>query len=163
VGIGELDNHDSLKRLGRFSLAIFPFARVLRLIRTHILTAAPLSGEGRKDIPVLLDTLKRGRAYVSLDHYRAATGFRMFLTEEGRAATMGDPFSLRRRAELTVSVPHRARIRIIRNGTLFAQARGTDLSTTINEPGVYRMEADLEMFGRCRPWIYSNPVYVNKP
>ncbi len=160
VGIGELDNHDTVSRIWRFKLSIFPFARVFRLIRTHILTTAPLSGNSRTDITTVLDTLKSGRAYVALDRYRNASGFSLLLTEDGRCATMGDEFILHRTAEITASVPYKARIRLIRNGNLFHETTGKELSLTLREPGIYRIEADLKVYGRYRPWIFSNPITV---
>jgi hypothetical protein len=33
---------------------------------------------------------------------------------------------------------------------------------TLNDCGVYRIEADLKAFGRYRPWIFSNPIYVKQ-
>jgi hypothetical protein len=162
VGIGELDNHDSLRRFGGISIPVFPFSRVFGLIRTHMLFEEPLSGDSRADIAALLDTLRRGRVYVSLDHFQSAAGFSLALTEGGREATMGDEFILHRSAELRALFPHRARIRLIRNGNLFRQETAKELSATLHEPGVYRIEADLKAFGRYRPWIFSNPLYVTR-
>jgi hypothetical protein len=162
VGIGELDNHDTVKRLLGLNLSIFPFARVFRLVRTHILTPSPLTGDSQADIATLLSALDAGRAYVALDHHRSASGFALTLTEDGRSATMGDEFRLERRAELTVSLPHKARIRIIRNGVPLHEAAQRELTVTIREPGAYRIEAALRILGRCRPWIFSNPIYVRK-
>ncbi len=160
VGIGELDNHDTLKRILGFNLSIFPYTRVFRLIRTHILTDGPLSGNSRADIAALLDALRNGRVYVSLDYYRPSAGFSVFLTEEGRCATLGDEFVLHHSAELKISVPYQARIRIIRNGVLYHQTTGKECSVKISEQGVYRIEAHLKFFGRVHPWIFSNPLYV---
>jgi hypothetical protein len=160
VGIGELDNHDTLRRILGFNLSIFPCTRVFRLIRTHILTDGPLSGNSRTDITTLLDALRNGRVYVALDYYRSSAGFSIFLTEEGRCATMGDEFILHHSAELEISVPYQARIRIIRNGTLYHQAMGKECSVIISEPGVYRIEAYLKVFTGVHPWIFSNPLYV---
>jgi hypothetical protein len=162
VGIGELDNHDSLVRIGGLKLAVFPFERVFRMIRTHILTTGPLSGNSLVDIATILDALRNGRAYIALDHYRSSSGFSLLLTEEGRVATMGDQFILHRSADLRVSVPFHALIRIVRNGTVFHQETGNHITVPICEPGVYRIEADLKVFGRRRPWIFSNPIYVAK-
>lgn len=160
AGIGELDNHDSRKRILGIPFSVFPFSRVFRLIRMHLLTETPLRGDSGSDIPALLDSLKRGRSYISLDHFRSASGFSMLLTEGNRMATMGDDFALRHAAELRVSFPHQAQIRLIRNGTLFHNSSGKELCMTIRDCGVYRIEADLKAFGRFRPWIFSNPIYV---
>jgi hypothetical protein len=160
VGIGELDNHATLKRIIGLNLSFLPYSRVFRLIRTHILTEGPLSGNSGADIAALFDALKNGRVYVALDYYRSSTGFSVLLTEEGRWATLGDEFILHHAAKLKVSVPCRARIRIIRNGNLYHQATGEELSVKISEPGVYRIEAYLNIFGGVHPWIFSNPLYV---
>lgn len=160
VGIGELDNHDSLRRLWGIPIPVFPFSRVFGLIRTHFLFEEPLSGESREDLAALLETLRRGRVYISLDHFRSASGFSLTLREGEQMATMGDQFILERSAELHAVFPHRARIRLIRNGTLFRQEIGTELRVKLHEPGVYRIEAELKAFGRYRPWIFSNPLYV---
>ena len=163
VGIGELDNHDSLRRLLGISIHVFPFSRVFGLIRTHILLDKPLTGDGPLDIATILAALSRGRVYVSCDHFRPAHGFSLILTEGGRKATMGDEFILNRSAELRALFPHRARIRLIRSGKLFRQYTAKELCVTLHEPGVYRVEADLMAFGRYRPWIFSNPIYVTRP
>jgi hypothetical protein len=162
VGIGELDNHDSLRRFWGVPIPVFPFSRVFGLIRTHVLLEEPLSGESRADMAAILSAVKNGRLYVSLDHFRAASGFSLTLTEGDRKATMGDEFILHRSAELRVRFPHRARIRLIRNGILFRQETSAELCTTICEPGVYRIEADLKAFCRYRPWIFSNPLYITR-
>jgi hypothetical protein len=160
VGIGELDNHDTLTRVLGANLSIFPYTRVFRLIRTHVLTTGPLSGNSRDDITTLFDALRNGRVYVALDYYRSSSGFSLLLAEEGRYATMGDEFHLRHSAELRISIPYRGRISIIRNGTLFHRATGNELSVKISKPGVYRVEVSLKVFGIYHPWIFSNPVYV---
>jgi hypothetical protein len=160
VGIGELDNHATRMKFLGLTLSVFPFRRVFCLIRTHLLTDTPLTGDDAADISTLLAALRNGRAYVALDHHRLSTGFSVIVAEADRSATMGDRFVLDHRAEFTVSVPHKARLRIIRNGSLFREATGCDLEIAISEPGVYRVEAALKIRGNYRPWIYSNPVYI---
>jgi hypothetical protein len=163
VAIGELDNHDTLRHVCGIPVPVFPFSRVFGLIRTHILLDEPLSGENRTDIAAILAALERGRAYVSLDHFRSPRGFSLSVSEEGQEATMGDNFILRRAAELRASLPHRSRISLIRNGTVIRQSIARELHATLHEPGVYRVEAALKAFGRYRPWVYSNPIYISRP
>jgi hypothetical protein len=162
VGIGELDNHDSLRHFLKIPIRVFPFHRVFDLIRTHILLEEPLSGESRADIAAILTAVRNGRLYVSLDRYRTATGFSLTIAEGGREGTMGDEFVLRRSAELRVSLPERARIRLIQNGNVLRRQTAKELFVTLCEPGVYRVEADLKAFRRYRPWIWSNRIYVNR-
>src|SRR4029434_10757136 len=40
---------------------------------------------------------------------------------------------------------------------------GTNLVYKAEQPGAYRLEAWLEVDGEDRPWIYSNPVYLQTP
>jgi hypothetical protein len=162
VGIGELDNHDSLRRYWGMNIPVFPFSRILNLIRTHILLDRPLSGVDRADINTILAAIRRGRIYVSCDYFQPAHGFSLILVEENRKATMGDDFALNLSAELSALFPYRARIRLIRNGKIFRQVTAKELCVNLSEPGVYRIEADLMAFGRYRPWIFSNPIYINR-
>jgi len=163
VGIGELDNHNSLRRHWGIPVSVFPFGRVFNLIRTHVVIEKPLSGDGRSDIATILEALRRGRAYVSLDHFQPAKGFSLILEADGGPYTLGDEAVLRHTAEFRVRCPHRARIRLIRNGILFHECNADAFRITVQEPGVYRVEADLKAFGRYRPWIYSNPIYLIRP
>lgn len=162
VGIGELDNHDTARRWLGVAIRVFPFHRVMGLIRTHLLTDTPLTGESERDIPLLLEALENGRAYVSLDRFRPATGFSMTLREGERTATMGEGFLLEKAAELQVHLPSPAMIRVVRNGNPFLEVRGSELQAAISEPGVYRVEVRLQAWGRLRPWIFPNPLYVEK-
>ena len=160
VGIGELDNHDSLRRFAGIPISVFPFSRVFRLIRTHFLLERPFTGDNPKDVAALLDTLRRGRIYVSLDYFRPASGFSLTLSDGEQEATMGDEFRLARPAVLRALFPGPARIRLIRDGVLFHQDAAAELRLKLDKPGVYRIEAELKAFGRYRPWIFSNPIYV---
>lgn len=162
IGIGELDNHDSVRRFGGLNVSVFPYARVFRLIRTHLLTPGPFTGKSQDDIAMLFEALGKGRAYVALDYYRLSTGFAFVLEEEGRTATMGDTFALGRSATLRVSVPGRGRISVIRNGTLVHRTTAEALRLAVCDPGTYRIEVHRKVFGRYHPWIFSNPVYVHR-
>lgn len=162
VGIGELDNHDTLQRVGGWAFSVFPFHRVFHLIHTHILTEQPLSGNSEKDIDTVLTALRRGRCYVSLDYFIQAAGFAMTLRDNTTEAAIGDHFALGDTAVLQISLPHKAKIRLIRNGNVFQEILGSDLTVTIDQPGVYRMEACLKAGGRYRPWIFTNHIYVDR-
>jgi hypothetical protein len=161
VGIGELDNHDTPQDLWGITVAIFPFSRVFNLIRTHIITDRPLTGNSDDDIRSVLTSLQKGRCYVSLDYFHPATGFSMIIGDSNTQATLGERFSLRDTAELHASIPRRGRIRLIRNGSVAQETIGQSLSYRVREAGVYRIEAYLKTWGRFRPWIFSNPVYVD--
>jgi hypothetical protein len=73
---------------------------------------------------------------------------------------MGDSFILSDKAELSVTVPKKSLIRVIKNGNVIAEEIKKDLLLTINEPGLYRVEAFIKAYGKFRPWIFSNPIFI---
>ena len=160
VGIGECDNHATKRRVGRVSFSVFPFRKAFRFIRTHVLTSSPLTGDGAIDKVSVLDALKKGHVYVAQEYFYPAKGFSLSVVEGSREATMGDIFLLDREALLDVRVPLRSRIRIVKDGVLFQERIGPSVSCSIRQPGIYRIEVFVNIYGMYRPWIFSNPVYV---
>ncbi len=162
VGIGELDNHDTRKRVLGLNLSVFPFAKAFKFMRTHVITERPLVGDHAKDTASLLSALRQGRAYVAGEYFRKSKGFSFILADNNRTACMGDEFILENEACLTTTLSGPAKIRIIRDGTVIREEIGQYLTGNISEPGVYRVEAYLRVLGKYRPWIFSNPIYVTK-
>jgi hypothetical protein len=159
-GIGELDNHDTVKRFLGISFPVFPFRRVFRLIRTHVLLDRPFEGDAAKDIAAVFDALRRGRSYVSLDAFRDPRGFRFSVSSGGAEAFPGERVPLADGARGAVDLPFPGVIRVIRNGRPLLEEAGRSLRFAVDGPGRYRVEAFLKKLRKRRPWIYSNPVYV---
>jgi hypothetical protein len=160
VGIGELDNHASTKKLLGISFVAFPFHRAFRFIRTHVLTDRSFCGDSLKDTDMVFQALMHGRCYFALEYFRPAQGFQFFIRQENQEFYPGDSFNLSKDARLSVTCPGKARIRIIRNGRELLYKVGSHLSVPIQEAGVYRVETFLKSAGIFRPWIFSNPVFV---
>ncbi len=160
VGFGELDNHDSTRVVFGHAFSIFPFRKAFHFVRTHILLEQPFSGDGQTDIALLLDALKRGRAYACLEYFASTKGFEFTISDGLREATMGDDFLLRNEATAEVILPEKGRIRVIRDGALFAESAAVRLRTRITQEGIYRVEIFLKRWGKYRPWIFTNPVFV---
>ncbi|MEE9913876.1 MAG: CehA/McbA family metallohydrolase [Deltaproteobacteria bacterium] len=162
VGIGELDNHASRKKLLGIPFVAFPFDRAFRLICTHVLTRNPFSGESTLDTNTVYQSLLHGRCYFSLEYFHKAKGFQFFIEQEKQEFHMGDYLNLSRQAQLTVSLPEQALVRIIRNGRKWSQKITNHFSEPIEEPGIYRVEAYLKKACKFRPWIFSNPIFVTR-
>ncbi|HEX7533862.1 MAG TPA: CehA/McbA family metallohydrolase [Syntrophales bacterium] len=162
VGTGELDNHDTCMRVLGLNLSVFPFAKAFKFVSTHVITERPLVKDHVKDIASLLSALKQGRVYVAGEYFRKSKGFSFVLTDSDRIAYMGDDFILDNEACLTATLPATAKIRVIKDGTMIREEIGRELTGSISEPGVYRVEAYLRVLGKYRPWIFSNPIYVKK-
>ena len=160
VGIGELDNHDTLKKLLWMQFEIFPFHRAFKFVTTHVLTETPFIKEEEFDRDLLLRALRRGRAYIALEYFHKAKGFSFIIMDDSEVATMGDDFFLDELAVLRVDLPREAKIRVIKDGELFRESVGKTLEFGIDETGLYRVEVYLKAHLRYRPWIFSNPIYV---
>ena len=143
VGIGELDNHETVKKLLGIQFHIFPFSEAFRFIRTHILTEAEFLKEDELDRGIILSALRRGRAYVALEYFENAKGFSFVIMDESEVATMGDEFLLDELAIVQIGLPAKGKIRLIKDGKLFREAVGRELTCGIDEPGIYRVEVYL--------------------
>jgi hypothetical protein len=161
VGIGELDNHATVKRVGGFRIEALPFERAFKFVRTHICTKEPLSGDGKKDIALLLNSLLYGSCYAAMEYFEKADGFYFSIIKNDQQYFMGDSLSLTNNSHLEVKLPSSAAIRVIRNGTVWADKIQKNLSLTVTESGIYRIEAYVKACGKYRPWIFSNHIFVN--
>jgi hypothetical protein len=157
VGI-HLGDAGGKKYLG---LLLDPYGRSFQIVRTHALIEKdrPLNTE------TLLEAIKSGHCYIAFDILADATGFR-FAADNGQASVvMGDALALNDGGvRLTVTTPIKSRIVLFRNGQAMEEApEALGKEFTVRERGVYRVEVYLDALGssfRTRPWIISNPVYV---
>ena len=161
VGIGELDNHASIKKLLGIPFVAFPFKKAFRFVRTHIFTDSPFSGKTSQDIDLVFRALLYGRCYFAMEYFRPAAGFAFRIDQNGQTFYMGDVLKFTGAAQLSVTLPSSARIHIIRNGSEWKTVVTNSLTSSIEEPGVYRVEVFLKSAWKYRPWIFSNPIFIN--
>jgi hypothetical protein len=126
-----------------------PYYRSFRNVSTHVL-AAELTESA------LRSALKAGRAYVSHDWLGDPTGFSFSSGE----AFMGDEVKFAPGLVLEARAPLPCRLRLLSGGVEVAAKEARELRFEVTAPGVYRVEATLDVAGDLRPWIYSNPIYV---
>lgn len=62
--------------------------------------------------------------------------------------------------QLTAQTPLPARLKLIHRGAVVQETDGARLTFAASQPGSYRVEAWLTVDGEQRPWIYSNPIYL---
>jgi hypothetical protein len=127
-----------------------PYHQALLCVCTHVF--APELTEA-----ALRTAVKAGRVYVSHDWMADPTGF-SFEDEFGKF--MGDEFRFQLCRGLRARIPVPGMIRLLCSGEELARTTGTELRYLPTTPGVYRVEAWLEIGGEWRPWIYSNPIYL---
>ena len=136
-----------------------PYAVAFRHVSTHIL-ARNLSEHD------IRESLAAGRAYVSHDWLCDPTGFSFIGQNNLGVFDMGDQIPLAGLAvgttNLHASLPIPAKLKLIRDGQVVAEAETAKFTYKPTEPGTYRLEAWLSVDGEDRPWIFTNPIYVVK-
>jgi hypothetical protein len=143
VGIGTVDAHQK---------AILPrYRHSLWAASTHVLAE-------KLDEPSVIAALKAGHCYIALEKDASATGFLYTGRSGGKTALMGETLALDRAATLNVTLPKKAGITILKDGKKHHAATARSLELAVTEPGVYRVEAELD----GNPWVYSNPIYIQK-
>jgi hypothetical protein len=139
-----------------------PYFRSFRDSSTHIL--APELTE-----LAIRAALRGGHAYVSHDWMCNPTGFQFELTapaaesenaKETRRVVMGDEIRFSTPMRLVARFPVSCHVRLVDGGRVIAERTGDTFEHEISQPGVYRVEAWLDLAGERRGWIYSNPIYV---
>jgi hypothetical protein len=161
VAIGEIDNHGHRRSFFGVSREVFPFEFAFRTVRTHVLLDKPLTKNAESDTAAILAAIKQGQSYVSLDLWNNPSGFSFTVYDQYKGAYPGGEFLRDGQAVLEAKLSAPGRIGLIRNGRLVKEEhRRAALQWDIDVPGVYRIEAQQQVAGRWRPWIYSNPIWV---
>lgn len=161
VAIGESDNHGHHRRYFGFSRQIFSFDFAFRTIRTHVLLKEALSGNAAQDQVAILQALRDGSSYVSLDLWKDPAGFMFRAYNDTEETHAGGTLLRQGPSLLETKLPSAGRLRLIRDGRIVKEERRRGhLQWDLDVPGVYRVEADQRVSGRWRPWIFSNPIWV---
>ena len=160
AALGGSDAHGTVYHLGPIARAVQPYDYLFRCINTHLLSGEPLTGDLEHDRAMVYEALRMGRGLLGYERPGGIAGFSFWARSGDREATMGETLAFRDRVELRVSAPGRARLRLLRDGGVVAQAVDSRLVSVNYAPGVYRVEAYRRYAGRERGWIFSNPIYV---
>jgi len=156
VGVASVDAHAFVQKVGFLRVQIFPYKVHFRCLRTHVILPVPMSGDFETAKGQLYDALRDCRVYVSNMRWGDADGFE-FRGESSRDAVVcGGELSNVDDAQLYVSLPERATVRLVHNGQKILQTGTDGLEYRVSQPGVYRVEA---WKGR-RGWIFSNHIRV---
>ncbi len=155
-GIGGVDAHTFHIRKGIFSIQIFPIKVELKGIRTHLyIDNQYKETEFSSKIDILLTALKNGSGFISNYRRGDARGTRMAVQfADGTCIPPGycDELPVYP-ANLSVTIPAKAEIRLIQNGREVGRKSGDTAEFELHEKGLYR----IEVYRRKKAWIYSNP------
>lgn len=142
------------------SLLLDPYERSFRIVRTHAL----IEKDREFGPETLLEAIRAGHCYIAFDLLADSTGFRFTADQGSERKIMGDGLALGAGVRLNVSVPIKSRIVLLRNGQALEEAPDSPgKEFMVNQTGVYRVEVYLDQLGssfKDRPWIISNPIYI---
>lgn len=161
VAIGGSDAHAMIGKMGPLKRTLFPYEFHFRTVNTHLLVLEPPQGELIPDRQLILDALRQGHAFIGYDLPAPTDGFRFTAQGKNQTAWMGDEISAKNGVTLQIRLPQVAECRLLKDGEVIQvwndQLIGTHITT---QPGAYRVEAYLRVWGKRRGWIFSNPIYV---
>ncbi len=123
----------------------------------HVGTHLLLSELSKKAV---WEALEEGRAYVAFDWLADATGFDFAAQVGNERHEMGSRFPLEGEMHLKAQAPLPVNWKLVRNGKVVKEAKGTRFDAATNETGIYRIEAWLDVAGEPMIWILSNPIYA---
>lgn len=131
-----------------------PYELNFRNMSTHVLVPELNETEVRK-------ALRTGHCYVAHDWLCDPTGFAFASINNFGLFPMGDsaPF-LMGMTRIVAYTPIPAHLKLIHNGEVVRDQTGTNMTFEVKEGGSYRLEAWLTVDGEERPWIYSNPIFI---
>jgi len=160
AALGGSDAHGTVYRLGPLERVVLPYDYLFRAVNTHLLSPEPLSGDLEHDRRIVYGALRAGQGFLGYEQPAAIAGFAFWARSGAGEATMGEELPLEGRVELRAGLPAPARLRLLRDGEVLAEARSDRLVWMGQRPGAYRLEARRRYAGRWRSWILSNPIYV---
>jgi hypothetical protein len=137
-----------------FRLVLDRYEYSLRHVGTHLL----LTGMSKKAV---WEALEAGRAFVAFDWLADATGFDFAAVSPGHRYEMGSRVPFGKDLQLQARAPLPAKWKLVRNGKVISESDGRTFDFKAAEPGIYRVEAWLNIAGEETIWVLSNPVYMH--
>jgi hypothetical protein len=160
VAVGGGDAHGFTTGKRWLPVRIYSYRLHMRLILTGLWLSRPFCGEDRADQELVLEALRRGRAFASLGPARGLVC--RLAGPEGLDELPGAELAWRPGLSLEVRLPAAGRARLLCNGHEEARGRGRSFCWPLDRPGVWRLEARRLRLAGWRPWIYCNPFYLRE-
>jgi hypothetical protein len=123
-----------------------------------------LTGESKTDARLVLDAIRRGRVFSSIDALAGPVGFAFTASNADRTAAMGEEVIAKGAMTFQVrsNAPDGVNVSLLRDGRPMHTVSGPHLEYESSDAGVYRVE--MQWPGApgvpSVPWVVSNPIYV---
>ena len=152
-------------------LVKFPsYEKSFEIASNHILTETELIGDFQTDRRTILQALKKGQFYFSLDMLGDPRGFNTYIQEKEKNHRMGASVKFSKNLRLIAKLPivpeDFYEIIVFKNGQRDLTANQPEINYEITSPGVYRVVVRVATFlgfpdgKRWVTWIYGNPFFV---
>jgi hypothetical protein len=123
-----------------------------------------LTGESKTDAGLVLDAIRSGRVFSSIDALAGPVAFAFAASNANRTVAMGEevvakgPLTF----QVTSNAPDSVTVSLLRDGRQVHTVSGPHLAYESSEPGVYRVEMHWPGAPGTPPipWVVSNPIYV---
>ena len=147
----------------RVSLPVPGYEQIFRTFSIG-LPDAMLTGESKTDARLVLDAIRRGRVFSSIDALAGPVAFVFAASNANRTVAMGDEVIAKGAMtfQVTSNAPDGVRVTLLRDGRPVRTVSGPHLEYESSDAGVYRVE--MQWPGApgepAIPWVVSNPIYV---
>lgn len=106
----------------------------------------------------IIEALGKGRSFTAFEALGPAADFSFTAESEGRTYPMGGTLSQSPGIRFHAKTPEPAALRLVHNGHVIFEIEGTEFSHQGEGAGAYR----VEVYKSGKPWIFSNPIYIEK-
>lgn len=158
--IAGIDAHGG-RKLGWVPNVLSSYVYQFKTLRTHVITSRPLRGDVQHDRTLVLSAIKKGRSYLVNHCAGKVEKFSFYVQHSDQRWSMGEEIDYMPGMVLYINLPGKAHVRVIKNGSLYAQCTSQNLRLPNPGPGIYRVEVYKGTYWP-RPWIFSNHLYLRK-
>ena len=149
-----------------FSLHLPSYEQVFRTF-SIALAEIQLKGDAREDARNVVDTIRAGHVYSTIDALAAPGRFLFTASSGSHRALMGDDLPIDGAVRLNVesNAPAGSNIRLLADGKTIASGAPPTLAyEAASSPAVYRVEVEVPNAPGTTPvpWVVSNPIYVGR-
>ena len=157
--IGGIDAHAIKYKKFFFSFPVYPYSRLFKTVINVIPLKEKLPRNFEKAEEIILNSIKEGRHFI-LDQRRGKDCEIYFCAHNKLfSAPCGDCIELDEDSEISVILPKKAEIRLIKDGELYKSEKAKRTDFKINSEGKYR----IEIYINSNAWVFSNPItYIHK-
>jgi hypothetical protein len=147
----------------RLALHLPGYEQVFRTF-SNAVPGVTLTGEAKADAQAVLDAIRRGNVFSSIDALGGPVSLSFSTAGPGGSAGMGEDVVMKGPTtfEVRSNAPDGATVTLLRNGSPVKTASGPRLDHVASDAGVYRVE--IQWPGAPGdppvPWVVSNPIYL---